>query len=306
MVKNVLVTGGAGFLGRAIINYYKSMGWRVVGIGNGFPESANVSAQWVDRWQSGGVSVFNLQALEEVFDLVVHCAGNGSVQYGNDHPLQDFRRTVEGTAELLEYIRITSPNTTVVYPSSAAVYGAKADAPISDDELSPISTYGYSKQMAELLCESYSRIHGLNVKVVRFFSIYGDGLRKQLIWDACNKISNSTGYVEFAGTGEETRDFIHVNDACELINAVAQSPENFCIVNGAAGSRVTTRILLSQLRDCLNKRLDVVFTGSVRRGDPRFYQAKNEKAMKQNWCPSTSLEDGLEEYVAWFDRIARE
>ena len=87
---------------------------------------------------------------------------------------------------------------------------------------------------------------------------------------------------------------------------MAQSPENFCIVNGAAGSRVTTRILLSQLRDCLNKRLDVVFTGSVRRGDPRFYQANIEKAMKQNWCPSTSLEDGLEEYVAWFDRIARE
>jgi UDP-glucose 4-epimerase len=307
MAKNLLVTGGVGFLGRAITNYYKSMGWRVVGIGNGDLQSANVSAQGFDRWQSGGISVARLQALEEVFDLVVHCAGNGSVQYGNDHPLQDFRRTVEGTAELLEYVRITSPNATVVYPSSAAVYGAKADAPISeDDKLNPISTYGYSKQMAELLCESYSRIYGLNVRVVRFFSIYGEGLRKQLIWDACNKISNSTGCVEFSGTGEETRDFIHVDDACELINAVAQSPEKFCIVNGATGSRVTTRFLLNQLRDRLNKNVDVVFTGSIRRGDPRFYHANIEKATKQNWCHSISLEEGLEGYVAWFDRIVRE
>jgi UDP-glucose 4-epimerase len=307
MTKNLLVTGGLGFLGHAIINYYKSMGWRVVGIGNGAPELGNVSAQWADRWQSNGISVASLQDLEEVFDLVVHCAGNGSVQYGNDYPLQDFQSTVEGTAELLEYIRITSPNATVIYPSSAAVYGAKADAPISEnDELSPISTYGYSKQMAELLCESYSRIYGLNVRVVRFFSIYGEGLRKQLIWDACNKISNATDYVEFAGTGEETRDFIHVDDACKLINAVAQSPKKFCIVNGATGIRVTTRSLLSKLRDRLNKDVDVMFTGSIRRGDPRFFHANIEKATNKNWCHSINLEDGLERYVVWFDQIACE
>jgi UDP-glucose 4-epimerase len=303
MAKNLLVTGGFGFLGRSLANFFKSKGWRVVGIGNCPHNSDDALAQVFDTWQSGQISVGSLQALGESFDLIAHCAGNGSVHYGNEYPLLDFRKTVNGTAELLEYVRTSNPDATVVYPSSAAVYGAKPDVPISEDgPLNPISTYGYSKQMAELLCESYSRVYGLKIHVVRFFSIYGEGLQKQLIWDACNKISKASDCVEFFGTGEETRDFIHVDDACKLIDAVAQSLDKFSVVNGATGCRITTRKLLNQLRDRLHRDVDVLFSGSIRPGDPRFYHANIQKALDRNWRPSISIEDGLERYVSWYNR----
>lgn len=301
MLKSVLVTGGFGFLGKAVAKKIKAHGCRVYGIGNGRWDLQDFRSHGFDEWLDATVSMSSLASLNKKFDVIVHCAGNGSVGYSLTNPLQDFKKTVEGTAELLEYVRLNNPLARVVYPSSAGVYGTKPDAPIKEtDQLNPISPYGYHKRVAEELCESYSRAYGLNISIIRFFSIYGPGLTKQLLWDASNKLFSAQDDVAFWGTGEETRDWIYIDDATELIYRAAQFEEPFTVINGASGIRVTVGDTVEMLRNALGSQATIVFNNLVKEGDPRFYHADVSAALESGWLSTVPLVEGIQKYVAWY------
>jgi UDP-glucose 4-epimerase len=297
--KTVLITGGFGFLGRAAARRFKRLGYRVVGAGRGHWSPEEARARGYDLWLNVNVSFSSLMTLGERFELIVHCAGNGSVGYSVTHPLQDFQKTVQSTADLLEYVRLTSPGALVIYPSSAGVYGAKDDAPIREEDTpNPISPYGFHKKIAEDLLRSYSCSYGIRVAIIRFFSIYGPGLTKQLLWDASVKL-REPGPAEFWGSGEETRDWISSTDAAELICTVARSKEDFMLLNGASGVRCTVRETLEMLSRALGAQAPIVFNNVVREGDPRFYHADISRATALGWRPAVSLAAGIDSYVAW-------
>jgi UDP-glucose 4-epimerase len=301
MLKTALITGGYGFLGRAVALKLRAQSYHVVGIGRGNWNVNEARAHGFDSWLNAGVTLSNLMTLQDQFDLVVHCGGNGSVGYSMENPLQDFEKTVQGTIELLEYLRVTKSRALLVYPSSAGVYGAKPDAPISEtDAMNPISPYGYHKRIVEELLESYSRSYGIRVGIIRFFSIYGAGLTKQLLWDASAKMRASCGGTSmFWGTGEETRDWISSDDAAELVIAVSRTSDPFLVLNGANGERVTVRQTLELLRKALGVNTEIAFTGTVRQGDPRFYHADVSEARALGWKPSVPLHVGIQSYVEW-------
>lgn len=299
--RTALVTGGYGFLGRAVARKLKQGGYRVVGIGHGRWADAEAQAHGFDSWLTASVSLSSLVTLDERLDLVVHCAGSGSVGYSQTNPLQDFSRTVQSTADLLEYLRLNNSRALFVYPSSAGVYGAKDDRPIKEsDTPNPISPYGYHKKIAEDLLASYSRNYGLRVAIIRFFSIYGPGLTKQLLWDAAVRLSTAQGEAVFWGTGEETRDWIHLADATELIARLADSAEPFSVVNGAAGTRMTVDAVLHLLKEALGVTAKITFNGVTRPGDPRFYQADVSRLQRLGFAPSVALTAGLKGYAEWF------
>ena len=305
MSQTILITGGFGFLGRSVANHFKQLGCRVVGIGRGQWGAEEALIHGFDRWINASVLLSSLMNLHESFDIVVHCAGNGSVGYSLENPLQDFFKTVQTTAELLEYLRLTNSKSTLVYPSSAAVYGAKNDTPIKEtDSLNPISPYGYHKRIVEEMLESYSRNYGIKVAVIRFFSIYGPGLTKQLLWDASMKFRASTsGEANFWGTGEETRDWISSTEAAELIAAVSKSSDLFTLINGATGIRVTVRKTLNILQDLLGSDKQIVFNNIVREGDPRYYHADISHALALGWESSIPLQEGVSNYVKWLKAL---
>ena len=302
MSNTVLVTGGHGFLGRAVARAFKRAGYRVVGIGRGRWAPEEAAAHGFDSWLDAGVTLSSLMTVGERFELVAHCAGNGSVGYSLANPLEDFYKTVQGTADLLEYLRLTGSEALLAYPSSAAVYGSRPDAPITEtDELNPISPYGYHKKIVEELLRSYSHTYGLRVAIIRFFSIYGPGLTKQLLWEASGKfVSRTAAPAVFWGTGEETRDWIGSEDAASLFLAVRAAREPYSIVNGASGNRTTVRQTLELLRRALRVEREIVFNDTVRAGDPRFYHADVSRAVALNWRPATPLAAGIEAYAAWF------
>jgi UDP-glucose 4-epimerase len=302
MQKTVLITGGYGFLGRAVARKLKPAAWRVVGIGRGRWGPEEALAHGFDTWLDASISLASLMTLDEQFDLVVHCGGNGSVGYSLEHPLQDFEKTVQGSIELLEYLRLTKSGARLVYPSSAGVYGAKKDAPIAiGDASNPISPYGYHKRIVEQLMESYSRSYGIKVGIIRFFSIYGPGLTKQLLWDAGTKLRDRNGSVAlFWGTGEETRDWIGSDDAAELVLAMANAAQDFLIVNGAAGERTTVRETVRLLKQAMGVDTEVRFNGIVREGDPRFYHADISGALALGWKPALPFRQGIAQYADWF------
>src|SRR6185312_5873943 len=125
------------------------------------------------------------------------------------------------------FLRCYCPQATLVVPSSAAVYGAVRQIPINESgPRNPISPYGVHKKIAEDLCYSYARHFGARIALVRFFSVYGAGLRKQLLWDACNKLVVGDG--RFGGHGNEVRDWLHIEDAARLLIAAAQHAAPTC------------------------------------------------------------------------------
>lgn len=300
----ILVTGGYGFLGRATASMFKSRGCHVVGIGNGRWDSSESRIHGFDTWIEAGVTMSTLLTLNKKFDVIVHCAGNGSVGYSISNPLQDFKKTVESSAEVLEYVRVNNPSALVIYPSSAGVYGAKDDFPIKEsDTLNPISPYGYNKKIVEELCESYSRTFDLRISIIRFFSIYGPGLTKQLLWDASNKLCATDGEAVFWGTGEETRDWIHIADAAELILKVSLINCRFSIYNGAGGNRLTIRAVLEMLREELGVETSIVFNNIVKEGDPNFYHADIAEAKRIGWEATAPLRDGIRQYANWYKSL---
>lgn len=301
MQKTVLITGGFGFLGRAVARAFKSRGYSVRGMGHGAWTPGQAQAAGFDDWHEADISLPALSVLDGRYDAVVHCASNSTVACSLRQPYEAFERTVHSTMAVLEHLRRTGSRARLIYPSSAAVYGAAPDKPLEEtDTPNPVSPYGFHKLMVEDLLKCHSRHFGVPVAIVRYFSIYGPGLGKQLLWDAAQKLSEGADEAVFWGTGEETRDWIYMDDAASLAACLAENTEPFTVVNGASGERVTVREVLEQLRSALESPTAIKFNGLIKPGDPRFYHADMSKTHSLPWRPEISLAQGLKTYTDWF------
>lgn len=303
--KTVLVTGAHGFIGRYVARHYFSQKWKVVGIGHG-QWSKNEWEEWgLERWHESDVTISSLAALNDTPDVIVHCAGSGSVGFSLEYPVEDFMRTVLTTQAVLEYIRGYSPASKMILPSSAAVYGASVQLPISEtSSLNPISPYGVHKKISEEICEMYVAQYGVSVAIIRLFSVYGAGLHKQLLWDACRKLEN--GNNSFYGTGEETRDWVHVEDIASLLYLAHNRADNSCpIVNGASGVDVSTREVLALLFKYYGMQEAPSFIGNRPNGDPQHYKADISLAERWGWKTKVSLDQGIKNYVDWYKQVEK-
>jgi UDP-glucose 4-epimerase len=304
MAATVLVTGAYGFVGRNVAKQFAGAGWTVVGIGHGSWARAEWRQWGISEWHTADITIDALLTYAGSPDVIVHCAGSGSVGFSLTHPQQDFERTVDTTVAVLEFVRLHAPHARVVYPSSAGVYGVAAKLPIVEsDPLAPVSPYGVHKKIAEEVCCSYAQYFGVSVAIVRLFSVYGIGLRKQLLWDACTKIHS--GENVFFGGGLETRDWLHIDDAASLLMSASQHSSITCpIVNGGAGLGVSVRDLLSELFICFDRNYAPQFSGVSRGGDPLHYIADISSLDSWGWHPKTPWQEGVREYAEWFKKDA--
>ncbi|HEV2674622.1 MAG TPA: NAD-dependent epimerase/dehydratase family protein [Aliidongia sp.] len=295
-----VVTGAYGFVGRHVARSAAANGYRVIGIGHG---------SWGrDEWQSWGLADWHtaevtLETLSTYVDtpaVVFHCAGSGSVPFSLAHPVRDYERNVSTTLAVLEFARLHCPAANVVVASSAGVYGAATQMPIrTTDALNPVSPYGMHKRIAEDLCRSYGRNFGIRSVNVRLFSIYGIGIRKQLLWDACMKLS--AGDNAFGGTGDETRDWLHVEDAGDLmVRAGDHATSAGAVVNGGTGVAVPIRDIVEAIAADLGCAEPPRFSGRIRAGDPAHYQADISDALSWGWAPRKDLRQEIGRYVEWF------
>jgi UDP-glucose 4-epimerase len=303
MIKKVLVTGASGFVGRHVALAAARLGYDVYGMGHGSWSTKEALGWGICHWTSADVTLDSLIRSAVEPDYVIHCAGSGSVAFSLTDPLEDFQRTVQTFLDVLEYSRLHTPNARIVLPSSASVYGAALTFPISINTIpAPTSPYGVHKLITEQLASYYARHFNMAISIVRLFSVYGVGLRKQLLWDACNKLK--VGPAEFAGTGFETRDWIHVNDAANLLLAATNVASKDCpVFNGASGTGVTTRAVVDIISSVMGRTERAVFNGISRAGDPMHYVADVSGALDLGWKPAYTLENELENYVNWFLKL---
>ena len=300
MTPVIIVTGAAGFIGRNVARYFSGLGYSVIGIGHG-PWSAADASEWgIERWVSSDVSYHALRNLGASPTIIFHGAGGGSVRFSMTDPQGDFNRTVNTTSHVLEYMKNDAPDARLVYPSSASVYGQATQLPTHEaTRRAPVSIYGFHKKLAEDLCHEYQRHFGIRSSIVRLFSVYGPGLRKQLLWDTC--VKSRRRETSFSGTGHETRDWLHIDDAVSLIGfASFDESQPVIVVNGGSGQETTIQAVVQELLLHLDPSQVAQFCGPTPRGDPQHYCADIHRASRYGWKPQRVLKLGLREYAEWY------
>ncbi|QEO57203.1 NAD-dependent epimerase/dehydratase family protein [Francisella marina] len=303
-MKKILITGAKGFLGSNVSKFFKERGYQTYGVGHGSLSIKESQSIGLDYWQSGDISIKAILEFKQLFDIIIHCGGSGSVGFSIENPYQDFKKTVDGTLEVLEYMRVYNPKAQLIYPSSPAVQGEHTNTPIKEDYVGkPASPYGYHKKIVEDLCQSYSEKYSLKISVVRLFSVYGNGLKKQLLWDAYNKIRYSSKEVEFWGTGEETRDFIHIEDVLIIFSKLLNISEQFIILNGGTGLKYTVRQVVEIVKNLVNPKISIEFNRKVNIGNPIYYCADITKLKEICSSPGIKFEYGIVGYIDWVKKI---
>lgn len=136
------------------------------------------------------------------------------------------------------------------------------------------------------------------------FSVYGEGLRKQLLWDLCNKLQASDEDIILGGTGKEIRDWLHVSDAAALIwDSQYASDKNIQIINGGTGHGTSVRDVAGMLLDSWGGQRKLGFSGNSRPGDPYSLLADISEASKLGFTPTIRLKDGIDNYVRWYQSV---
>lgn len=303
---NIWITGANGFIGRYLARQLADAGHAVHGIGHGAigdPEQRRIGLR---SWLNGEIDAANLNAMASEHGLpskLFHLAGGSSVGLSIAHPLEDFSRTVASTARLLEWLRGAAPESRLIVTSSAAVYGAEHPGPIPENAvLAPMSPYGQHKLMMEQLCQSYAFTFGIRSTVVRLFSVYGAHLRKQLLWDICNRLEQGERTLTLGGTGGEIRDWTDVRDVVRLLAELGDQPqqETLRVINGGSGHGTSVADVANLLVKYWSGDVTVRYSGIVRAGDPFSLLADDGGLRKFAFDWRIPLRQGLEDYVRWF------
>lgn len=304
-MKRMVITGVNGFIGRSAKEYFETE-YEITGI--------DLAERYCGGESADGAKGFvyyqcnmsqNPAELANIFtgvqpDVVLHCAGSANVGASVINPMADLDGNLHSLYQLLLALKSFEKRPKIIFLSSAAVYGNPKQLPIKEtDELAPISPYGLHKQMCEELCHYYNRVHGYQTRAIRIFSAYGSGLRKQLLWDIYQKYQN-TGEINLFGTGNETRDFIHVSDIMYAIKLILAYDGEEEVFNVANGEEVAIKDLAHIYAKKLGESEDIVhFNGETKVGDPQNWRADISLLKKIGYEKKMNLEAGIEDYVKW-------
>jgi UDP-glucose 4-epimerase len=299
-VNTVLITGVTGFIGRYVARQFAEAGWSVVGLGTRPPE--NAPRQYLFCYEqlvlpSAGLASIVQQVQPQV---CIHCAGRASVNLSVSDPGADFSASVAVTFNLLDTLRLYAPKCRLIYLSSAAVYGNPEILPICETQsINPISPYGFHKSICEELCTEFFKVYDLPTAIVRIFSAYGPGLRRQVLWDICQKALTQP-VLSLRGTGNESRDFIHGRDVAKAIYILAEQASCEAeVYNLASGTETTVKELADLVLVQLKRAISVEFDGNIPPGDPLNWRADTSRLAQIGFIPEVDLERGVGIYAQW-------
>ncbi|SDH36293.1 NAD-dependent epimerase/dehydratase family protein [Pseudomonas abietaniphila] len=294
----ILIMGSNGFIGHHLVRKFGLLGHEVVRAD--INKLADRECLVFNPHNPDFMSLFELVQP----DVCVNCTGAASVPASFDDPLYDYTLNTVRVAQMLEAIRAKAPHSRYVHFSSAAVYGNPFSSPVSEvAALNPVSPYGWHKQYAEQLCREYHELHQLKTISLRVFSAYGPGLKKQIFWDVFQKALTNQN-IELFGTGQETRDFVYVEDIASSIDVLLREGAfDGRAINVASGTASTISEAAHHLIGALGFHKDIKFSGTERLGDPTHWQADISYLSSLGFQPEFDLQLGLERVASWMKNL---
>ena len=311
---NILVTGGAGFIGSHVCARLLRDGHAVCAFDdlNDFYAPALKQAN-LRSLQSLALpftfvhgDLTDPAAVEEAFasaqfDQVIHLAARAGVRPSLQQPALYQRVNVEGTVNLLEAARARKVRK-VTIASSSSVYGVNAKVPFSEADpiFSAISPYAASKLACEALGHTYHHVYGMDIAMLRFFTVYGPRQRPDLAIHKFASLISAGKAIPVFGDGSTARDYTYVNDTVEGVIACTKKSFGFEIFNLGESQTVPLSYLIELLEKALGKEA-VIDRQPPQPGDVPITFADISKAQRVlDYQPRVKIEEGIPKFVDWF------
>ncbi len=332
-MKKVLVTGAAGFIGFHLTKRLLQQGHTVIGLDNlndyYDPQLKRDRLQQLEnlpgfRFVCSGTEQQEVMAAlfaEERFELVVNLAAQAGVRYSHSNPHAYITSNIVGFTNILEGCRNHAVKH-LVYASSSSVYGANTTMPFSTHHNvdHPISLYAATKKSNELMAHTYSALYGLPTTGLRFFTVYGPWGRPDMAYFKFTRdILNGTP-IDVYNHGMLQRDFTYIDDIVEGIVRVCQQPPSsnpawdssspdpatsfapYRLYNIGNNQPVALLEFIETLEQCLGKKA-IKNLLPMQPGDVKATFADVDDLMADTgFKPSTSLAEGLGQFVEWYHR----
>jgi len=237
-------------------------------------------------------------------EVIFHLAGDALVARSVENPTADCDRNLLATLALLEAVRRRSPASKVLFASTGAVYGERADRPfVETDGVWPISPYAVAKLAAERYCYAFAHTYGLRTCSLRLFSVYGPRQTKQVVYDLIRKLHTNPEELSLFGDGTEVRDFSHAKNIVDAFLLAAEKAEFRGEVFNVAGDEIVSiRALAEMLCEETGVRPRLQFSGQRRPGDSQRWVADTARLRELGYRPAVNLRDGLRDTVEWYLR----
>ena len=301
--KQVVVTGGAGFIGSNLCRTLLEQDAKVTAYDNLYSGKIEHIEDLMDKGLNFvQQDIRDTAALENATknsEVIFHLAAQTSVPFSMKNPKEDSEINVVGTLNVLEAAR--KADARMVFSSSCAVYGNPERPTPETHPTHPIAFYGLSKLLGENCCRFYQEIYGLEIVILRIFNVYGPNCHG-VMYDFLNKLQKTPDKLEILGTGRQSRDFVYISDMVDfLLKAATSSSAAGEVFNVGTGVTTSVSELAKMIIEILElKDVEVSFTGGQAwEGDMDITLADNSKAVNMlQWRPQVSLKEGLKKLIS--------
>ena len=311
---NYVVTGAAGFIGARTAELLIQDGHTVVGIDNlNDAYDPRMKDYRLNRLQSmDGFTFHKLDISDKAvidafkdqrFDGVIHLAARAGVRASVDNPWIFVESNVTGTLNMLEICRQTGTGTPkFVVASTSSIYGAEPPYPTPETASSsePLQPYAASKKGAEAMCHAYHHLYGIDISVVRYFTVYGPAGRPDLALFRFVQWITEGRPVLVNGDGEQSRGFTYIDDIARG-TILALKPVGYEVINLGGHEVITINNLIELIEEVVAKKADVRH-GPPNPADMFTNWADVRKAGEMlGWEPQYSMRAGVEKLVEWYN-----
>ncbi len=316
----VFLTGAAGFIGFHVANALLERGVRVIGVDNlndyyppALKQARLNQLQKHADFSFHTVDIADHEALGAVADVdqadaVIHLAAQAGVRYSLENPFAYAASNLVGHLSILELVRHAPRRPRLVYASSSSVYGANTKVPFSESDpvTAPVSLYAATKRADELMSEAYSRLYGLQMIGLRFFTVYGPWGRPDMAyWSFADNIFGGRPIRVF-NNGDLERDFTYIDDIVSGVIATALDPfkpqgdVQHRVYNIGNNRPVKLMRFIEVLEEAIGKTAEKTFE-PMQPGDVYATFADIDAiSADYGFAPTTTLEEGIPKFIEWF------
>jgi UDP-glucose 4-epimerase len=314
-MKNVLVTGAAGFIGSNVVDRLLADGVRVTGWDNFstgqdkfLADGRRHSAFTLIRGDN--LDLPALTAAMKGCDFVVHLAANADVRFGTEHPRKDLEQNTIATFNVLEAMRANGIKR-IAFSSTGSTYGEAAVIPTPEDAPFPIQTslYGASKVAGEALLSAYAEGFGFEAYIFRFVSILGERYTHGHIFDFYQQLTEHPDRLRILGDGSQRKSYLYVQDCIDAIlhvtrNRTAESAKHRTqIYNLGTPEYVQVNDSVGYICDALGLKPKLEYSGGNRGwiGDNPFIFLDTKKIQATGWKPKLTIKEGIVKTLRWLE-----